>query len=100
LIAVVFLFGFFAWLGAPSLQWAWSSELFPTAIRGRSQGFCNAACRLAIALNIFLVPVALSTIGFRPFLLMLSLPLFAYAFIVSRYAFFESANRSLESISE
>lgn len=33
-----FLFSFFTWLGAPALQWGWSSELFPTRLHGRSQG--------------------------------------------------------------
>ena len=77
-------FSFFLWLGGPSLQWGWSSELFPTRLRGRSQGFCNGMCRLAISINIFLVPVALASIGFGPFIALLSLPLFAYALIVNR----------------
>ena len=93
-----FLFSFFIWLGGPSLQWGWSSELFPTRLRGRSQGFCNGMCRLAISINIFLVPVALASIGFGPFIALLSLPLFAYALIVNRLTMFESAGLSLEAL--
>ncbi len=93
-----FGFSFFIWLGGPALQWGWSSELFPTRLRGRSQGFCNSVCRLAISINIFLVPVALASIGFGPFIAMLSLPLFAYALIVNRVDIFESAGVSLEAL--
>ena len=48
--------GFYAlsyatWLGIAVLVWVWSSELFPTHLRGRSQGVCNAWCRIAISLE-------------------------------------------------
>lgn len=99
LLAFFFLFSFFNWLGGPSLQWAWSSELFPTELRGRSQGVCNALCRLAISINIFFVPVALAGIGFTPFLVLLSLPMFAYALIVNRISLFESTGQQLEALS-
>ncbi len=95
-----FGFSFFIWLGGPALQWGWSSELFPTRLRGRSQGFCNGMCRLAISINIFLVPVALASIGFGPFIAILSLPLFAYALIVNRIDIFESAGVSLEALED
>ena len=98
LVIGYFAFSFFIWLGGPSLQWGWSSELFPTRLRGRSQGFCNGTCRLAIAINIFLVPVALASIGFGPFVALLSLPLFGYALIVNRVAMSESAGLSLEAL--
>jgi putative MFS transporter len=54
-------------------------------------------CRLAITINIFLVPVALASVGFGPFIALLSLPLFAYALIVNRVDMFESASLSLEA---
>lgn len=98
LVIGYFLFSFFNWLGGPALQWGWSSELFPTRLRGRSQGFCNGMCRLAISINIFLVPVALAEIGFGPFIALLSLPLFGYALIVSCVDIFESAGVSLEGL--
>lgn len=98
LVVGYFLFSFFIWLGGPSLQWGWSSELFPTRLRGRSQGFCNGMCRLAISINIFMVPVALASVGFGVFIALLSLPLFAYALIVNRLAMFESAGLSLEAL--
>ena len=100
LVTFFFLFSFFNWLGGPSLQWAWSSELFPTELRGRSQGVCNGLCRLAISINIFVVPLALAGFGFTPFLVLLSLPMFAYALIVSRVSFFESAGEGLEALSK
>jgi len=100
LVVGYFLFSFFNWLGGPALQWGWSSELFPTRLRGRSQGFCNGMCRLAIAINIFIVPLALAGIGFALFISLLSLPLFAYALIVNRIDMFESASVSLEMLEE
>jgi putative MFS transporter len=98
LVIGYFAFSFFNWLGGPALQWSWSTELFPTRLRGRSQGFCNGMGRLAISINIFLVPVALASIGFGPFIALLSLPLFAYALIVNRIDIFESAGISLEEL--
>ncbi len=46
-----FAFSFCSWLGPAVLTWVWSSELFSTRLHGRSQGFCNAACRLAISIS-------------------------------------------------
>ena len=77
LVIGFFAFSFFSWLGPAVLTWVWSSELFPTRLRGRSQGFCNAACRLAISINIFLIPVGVAALGFTTSIIILSIPLFA-----------------------
>ncbi len=98
LVLGFFAFSFFSWLGPAVLTWVWSSELFPTRLRGRSQGFCNAACRLAIAINIFLIPVGVAAIGFTASIIVLSVPLFALALLVSRLAFLDSGGRSLEAL--
>jgi putative MFS transporter len=100
---VVLVGGFFAlafatWLGIAVLVWVWASELFPTHLRGRSQGFCNACCRLTISANIFLVPVALSTFGFSLYIGLLSIPMFLIAFIVSRSPVLEGSHRDLEGL--
>ena len=55
-------------------------------------------CRVAISINIFLVPIALATIGFGWFVAILSLPLFAYALIVSQVDIFDSGGKSLEAL--
>lgn len=99
LITAFFAFGFFNWLGAPSLQWVWSSELFPTSLRGKSQGFSNGWCRIAIVVDAIVVPLGTVLIGFRGLLLILSLPLFFYAIMVSIFKEFETAGKSLEEIS-
>jgi putative MFS transporter len=78
----------------------WSSELFPTQLRGRSQGFCNGGCRLAIAINIFLIPIGVATIGFTASIIVLSVPLFALALLVSQLPFLDTAGRSLETLAE
>ena len=94
----VFAFSFFSWLGPAVLTWVWSSELFPTRLRGRSHGFCNGACRLAIAINIFLIPVGVAAVGFTASIIILSVPLFALAGLVSRLSFLDSGDRSLEAV--
>jgi putative MFS transporter len=96
LVAGFFAFSFFSWLGPAVLTWVWSSELFPTRLRGRSQGFCNAACRLAIAINIFLIPVGVATVGFTTSIVILSIPLFALALLVRQSPLLDSERRSLE----
>lgn len=98
LVIGFFAFSFFSWLGPAVLTWVWSSELFPTRLRGRSQGFCNAACRLAISINIFLIPVGVATLGFTPSIVILSVPLLALALLVSRLPFLDSGGRSLEAL--
>jgi MFS transporter, putative metabolite transport protein len=101
--AVVLVVGYFAisfvnWLGTAVLGWVWASELFPTHLRGRSQGVGNACCRLAISANIFVVPIALSGIGFGPYIALLSLPMLLLALIVRCFAMFDSGNDSLEAL--
>jgi putative MFS transporter len=98
LVGGFFAFSFFSWLGPAVLTWVWSSELFPTRLRGRSQGFCNGACRLAISINIFLIPVGVATVGFTASIVILSIPLFALALLVSLLPFLDSGDRSLETV--
>ncbi len=98
LIAGFFAFSFCSWLGPAVLTWVWSSELFPTHLRGRSQGFCNATCRLAIAINIFLIPVGVASVGFTASIVILSIPLFGLALLVSQVPFFDSSGHSLEAL--
>ena len=98
LIVGYFAFGYFLWLGPAFITWVWSSELFPTHLRGRSQGFCNGFCRLAIAANIFLIPVGVALIGFRASIIILSVPLFALVLLVSRLSFLDSDRLSLEAL--
>ncbi len=101
--AVVLVLGFFAlgfatWVGIAVLVWVWASELFPTHLRGRSQGMCNAWCRLAIAANIFLVPIALSTFGFSLYIGLLAIPMFLVGIIVMTNPIFEGSQRKLEHL--
>ena len=100
---VVLVVGFYAlsyvtWLGIAVLVWVWSSEIFPTHLRGRSQGVCNAWCRLAISLNIFIVPTALAGLGFSGYIAILSVPMFLIAVIVWCFPLFESSSEDLEKL--
>jgi MFS transporter, putative metabolite transport protein len=102
---LVLIIGFYGlslvtWWGNAVLVWVWASEVFPTHLRGRSQGFCNALCRLAIAANIFLVPIALAGFGFSTYLAILAMPVLAIAIIVRCVPLFESSLRSLEELSQ
>ena len=101
--SVVLVIGFYAlsyatWLGIAVLVWVWSSELFPTHLRGRSQGVCNAWCRLAISANVFIVPTALAGLGFSGYIAILSIPMFLIAVIVWRFPLFESSSTDLEKL--
>jgi putative MFS transporter len=98
LVAGYFVFSFCSWLGPAVLTWVWSSELFPTRLRGRSQGFCNGACRLAISLNIFLIPIGVATVGFTTSIILLAVPIFILALLVGRSKVLDSGGQSLETL--
>ena len=51
-----------------------------------------------ISINIFLIPVGVATVGFTASIIILSLPLFALALLVSRLPFLDSGGRSLEAV--
>jgi len=87
------------WSGNAILGWIWSSELFPTHLRGRSQGICNGMCRLAISANIFLVPIALASFGFSLYIGLLAIPYALNAVIVAFQPMMEGNQRSLEELS-
>jgi putative MFS transporter len=98
LVGGFYLLSFSVWMGIGVLVWVWGSELFPTRLRGRSQGVCNGWCRLAIASNIFVAPIALSTVGFSVYVGLLALPMFAIAIIVWRVDLFETTGLELEAL--
>ncbi|MCK2244355.1 MULTISPECIES: MFS transporter [unclassified Crossiella] len=64
------------WLGPGVLCWVWSAEAFPTALRGLGSGIAQAATRLAIALNVFLVPTLVQEHGIQV------VAWYAFAFVV------------------
>jgi putative MFS transporter len=56
--------------GGPSiLEWAYPSELFPTAVRASAVGISTAASRVGAALGTFGMPFALTAWGVGPTLL-------------------------------
>jgi putative MFS transporter len=101
--AVALVIGFYGmslsgWSGNAILGWIWSSELFPTHLRGRSQGVCNGMCRLAISANIFLVPTALASFGFSRYIALLTIPYALNAVIVATHPIMEGNQKSLEEL--
>ncbi len=93
--------GFFNWLGTSAPQWGWGSELFPTRMRGKTQGFCNSWCRWALALNVFLIPtiIALGFSAFSTLVIILGVLYFVYTAIIVIFPFLETMGKSLEEIS-
>lgn len=51
------------WFGPGVLSWVWSTEAFPTALRGLGSGIAQCATRLAIGLNVFLAPMLVQNHG-------------------------------------
>ncbi len=98
LVLGFYALGFFTWLGIAVLVWVWASELFPTHLRGRSQGICNGFCRLAISANIFLVPIALAGFGFSVYIGILAIPMLLIAVIVWANPLFEGSQRDIEEL--
>src|SRR5699024_2311134 len=53
--------------GGPSiLEWIYPSELFPTSLRGMGVGVVTSASRIGAAIGIYLVPIALESVGLGP----------------------------------
>jgi putative MFS transporter len=98
LVTLFFVFGFLQWMGAIPAQWLWGSELFPTRLRAAGQGVGNGLNRLAIAGNIYLVPVATAALGFTPLILLFSVLVFGFAAVVAGAPFFATEGKSLEEI--
>lgn len=57
------LYAMLTWFGPGVLSWVWSTEAFPTALRGLGSGIAQCVTRLAIALNVFLAPMLLQSHG-------------------------------------
>lgn len=51
------------WFGPGVLSWVWSTEAIPTEMRALGSGIAQCVTRLAIALNVFLVPSLLEKHG-------------------------------------
>ena len=98
LVGGIYFLSFVVWMGIAVLTWTWAAELFPTEVRARAQGVCNAGCRLAIAANIFLAPMALAQIGFSAYIAILSAPMFLIALIVAFSPVLNSGGRDLEDL--
>jgi putative MFS transporter len=63
LVIYFVLYSSLTWLGPGVLSWVWSVEAFPTALRGLGSGIAQCVTRLAIALNVVLVPLLLPHFG-------------------------------------
>ncbi|WP_241832652.1 MFS transporter [Amycolatopsis sp. CB00013] len=57
LVAFWVVYAMLTWFGPGVLSWVWSTEAFPTSLRGLGSGIAQCVTRLAIALNVFLAPM-------------------------------------------
>jgi putative MFS transporter len=99
LITAYLLFTAFTWIGPGTLAWVWQGELFPTHLRGVGTGATQAAVRLAIAANAYLVPPLLVAYGLKAILI------FACAYLVCvglllGFKFFDTTGQDLESAAD
>lgn len=59
--------GFSLFNGGPQvLTWVYPNELFPTEVRGTAVGLITAITRIGTAVGVYLVPLALVTLGVGP----------------------------------
>ncbi|GHH29892.1 MFS transporter [Streptomyces rubradiris] len=96
LIAYV-AYSFLTWFGPGVLAWVWSSEAFPTQVRGLGSGIAQAVTRLMIALNVVLVPTLLDRFGLRTIVLY-ACSYLVCALIVALSPFLATSGRELEEI--
>lgn len=68
---IITLFAAYAVLigGAQNLQWIYPNELFPTEIRGTAVGLASSLSRIGAAVGTYLVPLALTSWGIGPVML-------------------------------
>jgi putative MFS transporter len=76
------------WMGSGT-WWSLPSELFPTRLRGKSQGFSSAVCRVMVGADIFLIPAGIRSLGFTWTMVLFSLTWLIMAILLLR-------NRKLE----
>ncbi|MEU0743315.1 MFS transporter [Streptomyces sp. NPDC006134] len=96
LIAYV-CYSFLTWFGPGVLAWVWSSEAFPTQLRGLGSGIAQCVTRLMIALNIVLVPTLLERLELTTITLYACSYLICAA-IVALSPFLATTGRELEEV--
>ncbi len=68
---IIVLFAAYAVLiaGTQILQWVYPNELFPAEIRGSVVGLASSISRIGAAIDTFLVPLSLTSLGIGPTML-------------------------------
>ncbi|MFJ2745706.1 MFS transporter [Streptomyces sp. NPDC087440] len=97
LLAFFVLYSLLTWFGPGVLSWVWSSEAFPTHLRGIGSGVAQAVTRLMIALNVVLAPHLLERFGLRSVALYASAYVLAAA-VVALSPFLATTGKELEEI--
>lgn len=85
------------WFGPGVLAWVWSAEMFPTQVRALGSGIAQAVTRLAIALNIILVPTLVADFGLRT-IAFYACAYLVCALIVAVSPFLATTGRELEDV--
>ncbi|MCX5205839.1 MFS transporter [Streptomyces sp. NBC_00237] len=97
LLAFFVLYSLLTWFGPGVLSWVWSSEAFPTHLRGIGSGVAQAVTRLMIAMNVVLAPHLLERFGLRSVALYASAYVLAAA-VVALSPFLATTGKELEEI--
>ncbi|MGW2791806.1 MFS transporter [Streptomyces sp. NPDC001251] len=97
LLTFYVLYSLLTWFGPGVLSWVWSSEAFPTHLRGIGSGIAQAVTRLMIALNVVLVPNLLEKFGLRTVALYAGAYVLA-AIIVAASPFLATTGKELEEV--
>lgn len=92
------VYSFAAWSGPGVLCWVWSSEVFPTEVRGLGSGIAQCATRIAVALNVVLAPTLIANLGLKA-IAIYAFPYALCALLVMASPFLESTRAELEETS-
>jgi MFS family permease len=82
LIITYFLVAIANWAGS-GVWWTLSAELFPTSLRGRASGIANAACRLTVGADVYVIASGSAALGFNGVILVFAVSTLAIAVILA-----------------
>lgn len=96
LIITFFLVTIANWAGS-GVWWTLSAELFPTSLRGRASGIANAACRLTVGADVYIITSGSKALGFNGVILVFAASALAMAVILALSGKWEPKLATLEA---
>jgi MFS transporter, putative metabolite transport protein len=95
LIITYFLVTIANWAGS-GVWWTLSAELFPTSLRGRASGIANAACRLTVGADVYIIASGSEALGFNGVILVFAASTLVMAVILALSGKWEPKQATLE----